>query len=407
MKFFWKIFISTMLISVVFFSVGSYFLINLGFYSAIKREVTAAYDENEVLYYSLNREFKNIANKSLLPTSVIQEGDLEKIIFKTAQSVTINTSKGAIPYRLSDNKRKIIFDCSSSNISSKLLTKLSVNKKGYEILKSDTGNIIHTAVPLSLHGTTLYIEGFKDISYLFENRNQQYKAYLYIILSMIFISAIAVIIVSGWLVRPIFQLSRAAKKIGDGDFSQRVPIKSADEIGKLSQEFNAMASRLEQTVEELKDVNLRQENFIGSFAHELKTPLTSIIGYSDMLRSKRLKEEQIVLSANYIFSESKRLEALSMKLLDMILLKKQDFTIKRVSARDFFESIKGIILPALGKENIIFEMCIEDAVLNIEPDLMKTVCINLLDNARKAILSHGRITLTGKFEGDCYLIIIQ
>ena len=92
-----------------------------------------------------------------------------------------------------------------------------------------------------------------------------------------------------------------------------------------------MADRLEEMVEELKENSRRQEDFIGSFAHELKTPLTSIIGYADMLRSKKLDQEQVVLSANYIFREGKRLEALSMKLLELIVLGRQDFPLKAVN----------------------------------------------------------------------------
>ena len=71
-----------------------------------------------------------------------------------------------------------------------------------------------------------------------------------------------------------------------------------------------MADRIEKDIEELTMTARRQEDFIGSFAHELKTPLTSIIGYADMLRSSQLDEEHHFLAASYIFTEGKRLESL-------------------------------------------------------------------------------------------------
>ena len=71
-------------------------------------------------------------------------------------------------------------------------------------------------------------------------------------------------------------------------------------------------SELERSIENLENVAARREEFIGSFAHELKTPLTAIIGYADMLRSKEMAPKSRFTAAGYIFSEGKRLEALSL-----------------------------------------------------------------------------------------------
>ncbi len=83
-----------------------------------------------------------------------------------------------------------------------------------------------------------------------------------------------------------------------------------------------MADSLETKIRDLEATTISQRDFIGSFAHEVKTPLTSIIGYADMLRSKKMSEENRILAADYIFNEGKRLEALSLKLLDLLVVKK-------------------------------------------------------------------------------------
>lgn len=85
-----------------------------------------------------------------------------------------------------------------------------------------------------------------------------------------------------------------------------------------------MADHLQQQFTELQETARRQEDFIGSFAHELKTPLTSMIGYADMLRSREMTEEERFEAANYIFKEGKRLEALSLKLLDLLVLRHEE-----------------------------------------------------------------------------------
>ena len=73
-------------------------------------------------------------------------------------------------------------------------------------------------------------------------------------------------------------------------------------------------------MEELTLQAKKQEDFTASFAHELKTPLTSIIGYADMIRSIDCTREETMDAANYIFQQGKRLESLSFKLLELIVM---------------------------------------------------------------------------------------
>ncbi len=411
MTFFWKVFISTILIAAVTFSAGSFYLIDLQFRSSLNREITAAFEENDILCYSLTRELEMIHNQPVNYYTIATEQEMIAIqnnsIKRVAQSVTINTSKGVIPFRLNDSAFQTVFSSSSSNIDNHILKQLSANTKGYEIVQSDSRYFIHAAGPLAVLNEVMYLENFRDITFLFENRSEQYHSFYYLMMIMILASGTVVFIVSRWLTKPLKKLSRATKQLANGNFDQRVMISSRDEIGKLSKDFNKMAEKLEQMVEALKEASRRQEDFIGSFAHELKTPLTSMIGYADMLRSKKMDREQIVLSANYIFEEGKRLESLSMKLMDMIVLKNHDFPMKHIQVREFFLEIQGVMQPVLMREGIELFVSVEDAVIRAEPDLMKTVLINLLDNAIKSMDHGGRISLSGKWSEDNYLIMIQ
>lgn len=73
---------------------------------------------------------------------------------------------------------------------------------------------------------------------------------------------------------------------------------SNDELGQLTTDFNHMANVLEENINKLEEEIQAREDFVAAFAHELKTPLTAIIGYADMLRSRKLDEEKSFLSAN-------------------------------------------------------------------------------------------------------------
>jgi signal transduction histidine kinase len=73
-----------------------------------------------------------------------------------------------------------------------------------------------------------------------------------------------------------------------GDYAYRARQISHDELGQLTCDFNDMANALEENIWMLEEEIEAKEEFMGAFAHELKTPLTAIIGYADMLRSHRL-----------------------------------------------------------------------------------------------------------------------
>lgn len=166
-------------------------------------------------------------------------------------------------------------------------------------------------------------------------------------------------------------------------------------------------SELERSIENLQDVANRREEFIASFAHELKTPLTAIIGYADMLRSKEMAPKSRFTAAGYIFSEGKRLEALSLKLMDIIVAGKQGFEPRRFEVGYFIRSIAAVTVPSLSNDGMTLDMRWEPGEISVEPDLFKTLMINLVDNARKASRKNDTIELYGKAEEGGYALYVR
>ena len=108
-----------------------------------------------------------------------------------------------------------------------------------------------------------------------------------------------------------------------------------------------MADILKENIEELEDSARKQEDFTASFAHELKTPLTAIVGYSDMIRSMDLSEKEIKEYSNYIFSQGKRLEKLSFSLMDLISLDKQNISFEKVNMKRLLKQVGEMAKPNL------------------------------------------------------------
>ena len=177
--------------------------------------------------------------------------------------------------------------------------------------------------------------------------------------------------------------------------------------GKDNRMQKLRIAELERSIENLNDVASRREEFIASFAHELKTPLTAIIGYADMLRSKDMAPKSRFTAAGYIFSEGKRLEALSLKLMDIIVAGKQGFEKKRFEVGYFIRSIAAVTVPSLSNDGMTLDLRWEPGEIEIEPDLFKTLMINLVDNARKASKKNDVIELFGKAEDGGYALYVR
>ncbi len=181
--------------------------------------------------------------------------------------------------------------------------------------------------------------------------------------------------------------------MASGDYHYRARKVSSDELGQLTIDFNQMANALEDNINKLEDEIQSREDFVAAFAHELKTPLTSIIGYADMLRSRKLDEEKSFVSANYIYTEGKRLEAMSFRLLDIMVTRHGGVEFGAVSVESLFLYLYDMYV--LNKSMKIY-FNYDEGTVWAEGNLIKSVLMNLLDNACKASEPEGLIEVYGK-----------
>jgi len=272
----------------------------------------------------------------------------------------------------------------------------SVQKEKYAILtfRSVGGEyLLQIAGQFEFTGYTMYLESIYDISPVFNGRQYQQEVYRRLFITVVTLGAALSWLLSFWMTTPLRRLSRVTRTIASGDLSCRAELSGKDEIGILATDFNNMADRLEYNINEMKDTMRRQEEFMGGLAHEMKTPMTSIIGYADLLRGHSLSESDKRDAANYIFMEGRRLEVLSQKLLDLIVLKKSDFTFLQMRIGNIIKDAARLLRPVLEKRDIRLEYDCDAGECMIEPDLFMSLLLNLIDNARKAIEGNGKILI--------------
>lgn len=260
---------------------------------------------------------------------------------------------------------------------------------------------------ITTESDALIFTAFKDISSIYEMRDGQYRTYAVVFAATVMVGALVSYLISRLITKPLEKLTGATKKLAEGELSYRCGIDTLDETGELSRSFDAMALRLEENVEQLRDAMRRQEEFMGSFAHEMKTPMTSIIGYADLLRSGSLGTEEQMEAANYIFSEGKRLESLSQKLLDIIVLKNTELDLRPASPARLIESTVQYLRPIYEKSGITMQCACADGECLLEPDLVRSLLVNLLDNAKKALDGGGRIVISSEMCDDGCIIRVH
>ena len=169
--------------------------------------------------------------------------------------------------------------------------------------------------------------------------------------------------------------------------------RSEDEIGAVSEDFNAMAAQMEETISQLHQAVERQERFVGSFAHEMKTPMTSLIGYAELLRSGTLTTAEQAEAAGYLYSEGRRLERLSRKLLELLVIREQPLQLAEVCPEELAEELTDRLRPLLARRDITVSCACESGSCRLEPDLTWSLLLNLADNAQKAMARGGQLQL--------------
>lgn len=247
-----------------------------------------------------------------------------------------------------------------------------------------------------------------DLSHVYTLRDTQQRQYLIVYSAVIGFGIIASIILSVALTRHLRRLTVTVRRISGGDLSRRSQIKTHDEFGQLSRDFDVMADKLQESISKLESDMQRQESFMGAFAHELKTPMTSIIGFADLLRQGNMDESTRMMASNYIFSEGKRLERLSFKLLDLLLLKKDTLNMTRVWLNTYLSEVERALAPNMKAKNIRLVCKAEAKRVILETDLVKSLLYNLVDNASKAMDNGGIIAVHGvAIPGGCQFQVVD
>ncbi len=373
-----RLIVAVVLLIAVAFSLGGAVLMYTSFQITLKGEIDGALESFQNVFGTLG--LFSAANKNMEPK------DLGNIL--TQMTDTNLSSWQAVVLRVSGE--------TAYSRNQELLAESFAdedNQCTYVQTEDARGNGLLVEGKMKVNGQQLQMQGRFDLSGVYQLHYTQQRLYVIIYIAVLIFGILTATLLSYTLTGKLRKLTSAVKKISGGELSTRSNIRSEDEFGQLSRDFDAMADSLQQMVGKLEDNIQRQETFMGDVAHELKTPMTSIIGFADLLRQGNLDENSRIIAAQCIYKEGHRLERLSFKLLDLLLLKKDEMVMKRINLQSLAEDIQKALGPGLEQKGIRLVIGCARGTGTMEPDLVKSLLYNLIDNASKAIESEGVITL--------------
>ncbi len=385
MKLLYKILLWTIIIMAVAFGLSGYFFVNYVFRTALDREIEQTLDDSYILQFAFETAALNVPTKY----NVLQDIAVQQI------GATLENSgqEGGRFLRLSGEDKKVLYASNNFLEDTSLLQQIQEGARSWQVVSRGERYYIHTGIMVHALDRNLYLEVLEDITEIFEERVTGFSVYRKVTVAMLVICAAVMFFIISRLTKPIRLLTHATRKMAEGDYSYRAQCVSGDELGQLTKDFNSMANVLEDTIDELQEEVRAREDFIAAFAHELKTPLTAIIGYADLLRSRKLEEEKHFLCSNYIYTEGKRLENMSFRLLDIIVTKREKIEPQPVSVKALAQYLEDIFADNVEQQ---LKVSLEPGTVYAEVNLLKSVLLNLVDNACKASEKGGVVEVSGK-----------
>lgn len=177
----------------------------------------------------------------------------------------------------------------------------------------------------------------------------------------------------------------AVLQIQKGEYHVLLPNDNRDSLGELEKSINLLAIQINDTLNQRKEIEQSKDDFIVNIAHDLRTPLTSIIGYLSFISEKQLDPELSAKYAGIAFEKSQQLERLIESLFDIAHFTMDEIPInkEKLNLKKFLLQKQDELYPQLHTADMEIRLMLSDSVSTIYADgtLMARVFDNLINNA--------------------------
>ena len=401
MKFWEKIFLYSLILFFLLFSGGGIILIEKIHSESLDTAIKS------IMYKYLNVESVMYLNSDyLMDIDVNSESNMKNWVDIIINGYSVNNVEQYNTELYSMENKKISSDL-KEKVTGKRTEILNAkeNEKSFIIRTINNRRYAFVSSIVNLENRDFKLIISRDIQHVYTERINNYKFFLIIDIIILIILSIGMYIISKNLTKPLVNLSNISKDIAKGKYDIRVvESKENDEIGVLEHNFNFMIDVIENNIEELKTLNESKQRFIDSLNHEIKTPITSIIGYSELLLKSNINEEIKMKAYKYINSEAKRLETLNSTLLKLTLIREEKKSLGKLNLREMINGVEDILIYKLEKKSINLNINIEDVNILADKELFEVLLTNIIDNSIKASTENSVIDINGYYKNNNYIL---
>jgi signal transduction histidine kinase len=238
---------------------------------------------------------------------------------------------------------------------------------------------------INIYSTMLRLDYVRDVTSTQERLSSlSVNIAVTLFLAQIFLFAMINLVIKNGF-RPLDTLRKHAIHITTGDYGKRIEVVRDDEVGQLAFAFNQMSGAVSDSFGELKKLVRSKELLISNLAHEVKTPVTSIVAYSDYAVQKDIGKEELFNILEYIRKEGQRISVFSDKILNWSRINQLgEAETKPCRPERIIEQALYTLEPIVNEKNQKIETDIQVDVIYADGDLLVSLIINLLKNASNA-----------------------
>lgn len=277
-----------------------------------------------------------------------------------------------------------------------------------QFIKKNDLFLMESVCRLNSQSDEYYLVVYSDFTEIQKQTNQFWKSYSVIVLIISVICGLLLFASAKRITKSLSMLVKITDEIALGCYGKKVDIKSSDfEITTLSESFNSMSLAIEQKIKEMREESEKRNIFVADFSHEMKTPMTAIIGYAWMLRSYELDKTEKEQAAEAIYNEARRLEKLSLQLLDLYVFQNEQVEMEKINLLIIEEQLKATLKPLSEKYRVLFCVNFDDETVFVNEVLLLSLLYNLVDNAFKASEPQTTVKVYSKLSNDIVWILVE
>lgn len=333
----------------------------------------------------------------------INTGDTDKI------EILVDKVLAGKPYKviLEDPNGKMLYSSNNTDDKQKTSPILSKEEPIEKKMMTDAGLY---AVKINDAVLNLSILSSDNTSWIAKyNRSGMIPGIMAFISILIFIFLF--LLLTRRKIRYFEEMASGIKKISEGKLDYRIDVKGNDELALLANELNFMAYELKDHFEREKNLEKSKSELIINVSHDLKSPLTAVIGYLSLLYDKKYDGEEAMF--DYIeraYQKSLRIKVFLQEFLDCASLTGEDIKLNKqnISLHNLFEQLIGEHMSIFDQNllQVIKRNDCDDIYVNVDPDQIIRVFENLLSNSVRYSPKPGRIkiSLEKRREGPVFSI---